>query len=65
WDQQPILVGILCFLLMMSRWQEVVASSAILGSGAEDVYRFAGNETHVDYFRLVLREGNSLLIGGR
>lgn len=33
--------------------------------GAEDVYRFAGNESYVDYFRLVLREGNSLLIGGR
>jgi hypothetical protein len=33
--------------------------------GAEDVYRFVGNDTHIGYFRLVLREGNSLLVGGR
>lgn len=34
-------------------------------SGAEDVFRFTGNETHTDYFRLMLRDGNYLLVGGR
>ncbi|KAF7392086.1 hypothetical protein HZH68_011629 [Vespula germanica] len=32
--------------------------------GAEDVFRFTGNETHTDYFRLVLRDANYLLVGG-
>ncbi|KAG7201879.1 hypothetical protein KM043_004594 [Ampulex compressa] len=34
-------------------------------ASAEDVFRFTGNETHTDYFRLVLRDGNYLLVGGR
>ncbi|CAD6201382.1 GSCOCG00000185001-RA-CDS, partial [Cotesia congregata] len=34
-------------------------------TGAEDVFRFTGNETHTDFFRLVLRDGNYLLVGGR
>ncbi|XP_021935151.1 semaphorin-1A isoform X2 [Zootermopsis nevadensis] len=46
-------------------WQENVRPKMYVQLGAEDVYRFAGNESYVDYFRLVLREGNSLLIGGR
>jgi len=29
------------------------------------VYRFAGNDTHTDYFRLVVHDGNNLLVGGR
>ncbi|KAI5744325.1 hypothetical protein M8J76_001259 [Diaphorina citri] len=33
--------------------------------GAGDVYRFSGNETHTDHFKLVLLDGNSILIGGR
>ena len=34
-------------------------------SGAEDVLKFQGNDSVVDYFKLVLRDGNSLLIGAR
>lgn len=35
-------------------------------SGAEDdVHHFTGNDSHTDYFRLMLRDGDSLLIGGR
>lgn len=37
-----------------------------LFTGAEDdVHHFSGNDTHTDYFRLVLRDGESLLVGGR
>lgn len=36
-----------------------------LFTGAEDVFRFTGNETHTDYFRLMLRDGSYLLVGGR
>ena len=47
-----------------------VASLALtfsfLFTGAEDdLHRFAGNDSHTDYFRLVMRDGESLLIGGR
>lgn len=34
-------------------------------TGSEDVLKFQGNDTVVDYFKLVLRDGNSLLIGAR
>lgn len=34
-------------------------------SGAGDVYRFTGNETHTDHFKLILLDSNSILIGGR
>lgn len=35
-------------------------------SGAEDdMHHFLGNDTHTDYFRLVMRDGDSLLVGGR
>lgn len=34
-------------------------------AGSEDVLKFQGNDTVVDYFKLVLRDGNSLLIGAR
>ncbi|KAK9695915.1 hypothetical protein QE152_g32250 [Popillia japonica] len=36
--------------------------------GAEDdrtVHRFIGNDSHTDYFRLVMRDGDSLIVGGR
>lgn len=36
-----------------------------LFSGAEDVLKFHGNDSTVDHFRLVLRVGDSLLVGGR
>lgn len=34
-------------------------------SGAEDVDRFAGNLSNIDYFRLVIRDGNYILVGAR
>lgn len=34
-------------------------------AGSEDVLKFQGNDTVVDYFKLVLRDGNSLLVGSR
>ena len=29
------------------------------------IHRFLGNQTHVDYFQLLRKDGNSLLIGAR
>lgn len=34
-------------------------------SGVDDTHKFLGNDTHTDYFRLLLRDGNYLLVGGR
>lgn len=31
----------------------------------DDVHRFSGNNTHTDYFRLILKDGEFLLVGGR
>lgn len=33
--------------------------------GGDIVSKFQGNESAVDHFKLVLRDGNSLLVGGR
>lgn len=33
--------------------------------GPEEILKFQGNDTVVDHFKLVLRDGNSLLIGAR
>lgn len=47
-------------------WQENVRPKMYVQLGAEDdVHHFTGNDTHTDYFRLVMRDGDSLLIGGR
>ncbi|XP_066594900.1 semaphorin-1A-like isoform X2 [Prorops nasuta] len=60
-----------CWLLVamttvaLAAWQENVRPKMYVQLGAEDVFRFTGNETHTDYFRLVLRDGNYLLVGGR
>lgn len=34
-------------------------------TGADDVLKFQGNESAIDHFRLILRSGDSLLVGGR
>lgn len=40
--------------------------NVLLSTGAEDdVHHFVGNDTRTDYFRLMLRDGDSLLVGGR
>ncbi|XP_046999148.1 semaphorin-1A [Schistocerca americana] len=46
-------------------WQENVRPKMYVQLGAEEVFRFAGNETYPDYFLRVLRDGTSLLVGGR
>lgn len=47
-------------------WQENVRPKMFVQLGAEDdVHYFVGNETHLDFFRLVLLDGENLLIGGR
>lgn len=46
-------------------WQDNIRPKMKVELGAEDVFRFGGNESHVDYFRLAVRDGNSLLVGGR
>ncbi|XP_071862291.1 semaphorin 1a isoform X1 [Bombus fervidus] len=51
--------------LVFAAWQENIRPKMYVQLGAEDVFRFTGNETHTDYFRLVLRDGNYLLVGGR
>lgn len=34
-------------------------------TGADDVLKFQGNDSTIDHFRLILRVGDSLLVGGR
>ncbi|XP_058804180.1 semaphorin-1A isoform X2 [Phymastichus coffea] len=51
--------------LAFAAWQENVRPKMVVQLGAEDVFRFTGNETHTDYFRLMLRDGSYLLVGGR
>lgn len=47
-------------------WQDNVRPKMYVQLGAEDdMNHFLGNDTHTDYFRLVLRDGESLLVGGR
>ncbi|XP_043278781.1 semaphorin-1A isoform X2 [Venturia canescens] len=70
---RPIVVHlhVLCWCLVamlsfgLAAWQENVRPKMYVQLGAEDVFRFTGNETHTDFFRLVLRDGNYLLVGGR
>ncbi|XP_011869170.1 PREDICTED: semaphorin-1A isoform X1 [Vollenhovia emeryi] len=66
---QPGLLSCCCVIatvtLALAAWQENVRPKMYVQLGAEDVFRFTGNETHTDYFRLVLRDGNYLLVGGR
>lgn len=54
------------FLLQFALFSIKILMNVLLSTGAEDdVYHFIGNDTHTDYFRLVLRDGDSLLVGGR
>ncbi|XP_044736328.1 semaphorin-1A isoform X2 [Chrysoperla carnea] len=46
-------------------WQENVRPKMSVQLGAEDVFRFSGNDSHSDYFRLIVRDEDSLLIGAR
>ncbi|XP_059060921.1 semaphorin-1A isoform X1 [Achroia grisella] len=46
-------------------WQENVRPKVFAQLGVDDTHKFLGNETHTDYFRLLLRDGNYLLVGGR
>ncbi len=32
---------------------------------SDDIQRFLGNQTHVDFFKLLRQDGDSLLIGAR
>ncbi|XP_046404618.1 semaphorin-1A [Ischnura elegans] len=59
------LFACLCAGYARGAWQENVRPKMYVQLGAEDVHRFVGNETHTDYFRLVLKDENSLLVGGR
>ncbi|XP_072157904.1 semaphorin-1A isoform X2 [Bemisia tabaci] len=43
----------------------IIIFSVIHCGDSQDVHRFAGNETHPDFFRLIVRDGNSILVGGR
>lgn len=46
-------------------WQENVRPKLYVELGTDDVLKFLGNETVVDNFKIVLRDGNSLLVGAR
>ncbi|XP_017785148.1 PREDICTED: semaphorin-1A isoform X2 [Nicrophorus vespilloides] len=54
------------FSACLAAWQENVRPKMYVQLGAEDdVHRFQGNDTYTDFFRLVMRDGDSLLVGGR
>ncbi|CAH1364920.1 unnamed protein product [Tenebrio molitor] len=54
------------FSACLAAWQENVRPKMYVQLGAEDdVHHFMGNDTRTDYFRLMLRDGDSLLVGGR
>lgn len=54
------------FAGVRSAWQENTRPKMYVHQlGVDDVYKFTGNDSVIDYFRLVLRDGDSLLIGGR
>uniref|UniRef100_A0A1B0DLJ8 Uncharacterized protein n=1 Tax=Phlebotomus papatasi TaxID=29031 RepID=A0A1B0DLJ8_PHLPP len=46
-------------------WQENVRPKLYVELGSEEILRFQGNDTTIDNFKLMLRDGNSLLIGAR
>ncbi|XP_045483427.1 semaphorin-1A isoform X3 [Harmonia axyridis] len=52
--------------LCLAAWQENTRPKMFVQLGAEDdVHHFTGNDTHTDFFRLMLRDGDNLLVGGR
>ncbi|XP_055681503.1 semaphorin-1A [Lutzomyia longipalpis] len=46
-------------------WQENVRPKLYVELGSEEILRFQGNDTTIDNFKLMLRDGHSLLIGAR
>ncbi|XP_055857492.1 semaphorin-1A isoform X3 [Episyrphus balteatus] len=77
-DMTPKLLRELCiskthiFLLLtlyvignLSAWQENVRPKLYVELGPEDVLKFLGNDTILDHFKLVTKDGNSLLVGAR
>ncbi|XP_034474317.1 semaphorin-1A isoform X2 [Drosophila innubila] len=48
-----------------SAWQENIRPKLYVELGPEDILKFLGNESVVDHFKLVTKDGNSLLIGAR
>ncbi|XP_055903183.1 semaphorin-1A isoform X3 [Eupeodes corollae] len=77
-DMTPKLLRELCiskihiFLLLtlyvignLSAWQENVRPKLYVELGPEDVLKFLGNDTVLDHFKLVTKDGNSLLVGAR
>ncbi|EDW03507.1 GH11272 [Drosophila grimshawi] len=45
-----------------SAWQENIRPKLYVELGPEDILKFLGNESVVDHFKLVTKDGNSLLI---
>lgn len=47
-------------------WQENVRPKLyVVLNQDDDVQRFTGNDSAIDHFKLILRDGDSLLVGGR
>lgn len=47
-------------------WQENVRPKLyIVLNQEDDVQRFQGNDSATDHFKLILRDGDSLLVGAR
>lgn len=51
--------------LVKSGWQEDARPRNIVHLAEDQVQRFLGNHSHVDHFKLLERDGDSLLIGAR
>uniref|UniRef100_A0A1B6EFF5 Semaphorin-1A n=1 Tax=Clastoptera arizonana TaxID=38151 RepID=A0A1B6EFF5_9HEMI len=68
-DWSSAFIRILAALVVVdggyAAWQDNVRPKIAVQLGAEDVHLFAGNKTSIDYFRLIVKDGNSLLVGGR
>ena len=50
---------------MMTNYIEEKSSHNIFFSLTDAAYRFFGNHSHTDYFKLLKKDGQSLLIGAR
>ncbi|KAL9927449.1 LOW QUALITY PROTEIN: semaphorin 1a [Glossina fuscipes fuscipes] len=62
---QVFLILTLFVIGNLSAWQENVRPKLYVELGPEDVLKFLGNESVVDHFKLVTRDGDSLLVGAR
>uniref|UniRef100_A0A0A9Y8X2 Semaphorin-1A n=1 Tax=Lygus hesperus TaxID=30085 RepID=A0A0A9Y8X2_LYGHE len=51
--------------IVFAAWQENHRPKMFVQLGAEDVERFGGNNTNTDYFRLVMKDDNYILVGAR